>query len=342
MKTEAYKFIIVTIIFILLTGAQHVISNKQIGMAVTAFHHSEKSHPVTIAWLSDTQYYSEKYPHIFQEQIRWILHYRKMWNIQYVVHTGDIVNKAEDDMQWIQASRILRSFDESHMPYGVLAGNHDLRKKNRYQSYSLFFGENRFKDKHYYGSSYKNNRGHFDLLRLGDQPFLFLYMSWDIGKEEINWMNQVLKKFPNHIAILAFHKYLHKNGKRTFVGQRLFHDVVKMNPNVKIVLSGHYDDSEYRISKVDDNQDGKPDRKVYEILADYQGAPEGGQGFFRLFHYYPERDKMYVRTYSPYTEQFYYYSPSKYPGKDEFWIDLAGPGPTFNSSITNIKNKALQ
>lgn len=319
-----YKFVLLIFLFILLTGAQHAVFTIPISIEVNAYQRSdEPSRPVTIAWLSDTQYYSQSFPHIFQEQIKWILHHRSNWNIQYVVHTGDIVNKAEDEIQWIQASRIMRSFDESHMPYGVLAGNHDLRKGKSYQTYSLYFGENRFKEKHYYGGSYKNNRGHFDLLTLGNQPFLFVYMSWDIGKEEIKWINQVLKEHSDRIAVLAFHKYLHKNGKRTFVGRRIFHDVVKRNPNVRIILSGHYDDSEHRVTKIDDNKDGRPDRRVYEILADYQGADEGGQGFFRLFHFYPHQSKMYMRTFSPYVEKYFYYSPFKYPEKDEFWIDLS-------------------
>ncbi|MDQ0161971.1 metallophosphoesterase [Aeribacillus alveayuensis] len=312
---------LIYVFFLLLTGSHHLHMDRSI--LATARPIKDSSQLETIVWLSDTQYYSERYPHIFQSQITWILQNRSLWNIRYVIHTGDIVNKGEDNIQWTRASEIMRQLDDAEMPYGVLAGNHDLVKKKSYQQYSLYFGENRFIGKPYYGKSYQNNRGHYDILTIGDQPFLFLYMGWGIGSEEIKWMNEVLKKYENHIAVLAFHKYLHKNGKRTFVGRKIFQNVVKENPNVKLVLSGHYDDSEYLVTKLDDNQDGTPDRKVYEILADYQGAPKGGQGFFRLFHFYTDSRTMYVRTFSPYVNQFYFYSPNKHPGKDEYWIDLS-------------------
>jgi len=275
------------------------------------------SNVYTIVWLSDTQYYSEKYPHIFRNQMDWIVQNRDNWNIQYVVHTGDIINRAEKKQQWVQADRMFRKLEQVSIPYGVLAGNHDLVKGKSYKMFHQYFGKDRFFTKPYYGGGYRNNRGHYDLITLGHQHFLFLYIGWHVDKDSISWMNEVLKRHSDRTAIIAVHKYLHKNGKRTLVGNRIFRNIVKKNPNVKIVLSGHYDDSELLKTKIDDDHDGTPDRIVYELLADYQGAPEGGEGFLRLLHYFPSRSKFYVRAYSPYSNKHFFFPPKK----EEFWIE---------------------
>lgn len=324
MRGFRLRFILCLFLVLLLSFSLNVSERNWKAVEVSTLSNRQShSNFETIVWLSDTQYYSERYPHIFQHQINWILQNRSSWEIRYVVHTGDIVNNAQEKIQWLRASHMFKQLEKERLPYGVLAGNHDLVNEKSYEKYSFYFGERRFANREFYKESYQNNRGHYDVITIGGKPFLFLYMGWGIGKKEMKWMNDVLAKHPKKTAILAFHKYLHKNKRRTFEGKRIFREVVKRNPNVKIVLSGHYDDSEQIVTEVDDNGDGTPDRKVYEILADYQGAPEGGQGFLRLFHYYPESDLIYVRTYSPYLDQYYYYSPFKYPGKDEFWIDLS-------------------
>lgn len=285
----------------------------------SASFHGSSSYPsfYTVVWLSDTQYYSEKYPHIFHKQIDWMINEREKWNIQYVIHTGDIVNRAEKNEQWLVADSVFAKLDQANIPYGVLAGNHDLTYGVFYQKYWQYFGQDRFQKKPYYGGSFQNNRGHYDLITIGNRSFLFLYLGWGIDKEGISWMNQVLRLYPDRTAIIATHKYLHKSGKRTFIGNRIFQKVVKKNQNVKMVLCGHYDNSQMVKTEIDDDHDGKPDRTVYEILADYQGGPNGGNGFLRLLHFYPDASKIFVRAYSPYTDQFYYFPREK----EEFWID---------------------
>ncbi|BBP92524.1 hypothetical protein BsIDN1_61420 [Bacillus safensis] len=80
-------------------------------------------------WMSDTQYYAKSYPHIFKQMVEWIRDQREKLNIQYVFHTGDIVDDSKDK-QWHRADTFMRVLDENHIPYGVLAGNHDVRHKD--------------------------------------------------------------------------------------------------------------------------------------------------------------------------------------------------------------------
>ncbi|USK71968.1 lamin tail domain-containing protein [Peribacillus asahii] len=273
-------------------------------------------------WMSDTQYYSASYPHIYKNMTEWIVAQRKALNIQYVFHTGDLVDRASESKQWAYADEYMRYLEHTKIPYGVLAGNHDVgHKTGDYHQFSKYFGANRFKNKNYYGESYQNNRGHYDLISVKGNDFIMLYMGWGVSNKDIAWINKVLAKYPERKAILSFHEYLLVTGERSPIGEKIYNDVVLPNKNVIAVLSGHYHDSETLINEIDDNQDGVIDRKVYQMLADYQGGPEGGQGFLRMMQVNPVENKIYIKTYSPYLNRYNYYNRKNYPGKDEFVME---------------------
>ncbi|MCM3162189.1 metallophosphoesterase [Metabacillus litoralis] len=279
-----------------------------------------KSYDYSFVWMTDTQYYAQDYPAIFKSITEWIAQNKDVMNIRYVFHTGDIVNKAHDEKQWQRASAYMNTLDVAKIPYGVLPGNHD--EGDDFKKYKQYFGEHRFKHKSYYGGSYDDNRGHYDLISANGKDYIFVYMGWDIGEEEMKWMNKVLQRHSDRTAILSFHEYLKKNGKRSREGNELFEKVVVPNKNVVAVLCGHYHSSQLKVDELDDNQDGDVDRKVYQILADYQKGGEGGNGFLRLLHIDEETNSIDVQTYSPYLNQYYYYDPEEYPDKEQFTMDI--------------------
>jgi len=220
------------------------------------------------------------------------------------------------------ADQAMKVLDDAGIRYGVLAGNHDVgHKDGSYDNYYQYFGEDRFAGRDYYGGSYKNNRGHYDLISANGNDYIMVYMGWGVSDEDLDWVNSVLEKYPDRKAILAFHEYLLVSGNRSPIGNQIFEKVVKPNKNVMAVLCGHYHDSETLVDEIDDNGDGAPDRKVYQILADYQGGPEGGQGYIRLLHFNTDTNQIYVKTYSPYLDDYNFYDPEQYPGKDEFIIE---------------------
>ena len=277
----------------------------------------------TFVWMSDTQYYSESYPYIFERQTNWIAENKDKLKIKYVFHTGDVVDEADQEYQWNYADEYMKVLEYNHVPYGVLAGNHDVdHKTNDYTQFSKWFGEDRFKDKQHYGGSYKNNRGHYDLISSNGNDFIMLYMGWGIQDEDLTWMDDVLKQYPNRKAILNFHEYLLVSGNRSPLGNKIYNEVVLPNENVVAVLSGHYHDSETLIDPIDDNGDGTADREVYQMLGDYQGGPEGGQGYMKLLHFDQDNNRIIVNTYSPYLDDYNFYDPQNFPGKDEMIINL--------------------
>ena len=203
--------------------------------------------------------------------------------------------------------------DDAEIPYGVLGGNHDVYAgAEGYGNYWKYFGEDRFKNKDYYGGSYKNNLGHYDLITENGQDLLILYMSWDIYTNEIQWMNEVLAKYPDRKAIIALHRY--SNVKMTgdnsildYAGKLLQTEVVAKNPNVIAVLNGHYHGSSIQVDGFDDNGDGSKERTVYQSCTDYQSDPEGGSEYIKFLYFDLNNNKIYVNSYSPYRNDFNYY-----------------------------------
>lgn len=252
----------------------------------------------TLGVLPDTQAYSQTLPEIFPKMNHWFVGNREALNLKYIFHLGDIVNNLDQPYQWRTASQAMRIFEQFSVPYGVIAGNHDVGDGIDYQIYGQYFGENRFKSYPWYGGSYKNNRGHYDLISTGGKKFIMIGMGWGIGNEEVDWLNQTLKQYKDRTAILYVHEYLNGEGQRSIEGNLIFEKVVRPNANVRMVLSGHFYGAARREDKIDDNLDGQPDRKVMQILSDYQSL-EGGQGFIRVMGFDLNHGNVYVRTFSP-------------------------------------------
>ncbi|MCK2200795.1 metallophosphoesterase [Corynebacterium callunae] len=254
----------------------------------------------TLAWESDTQYYNEEF-HEHQKNIHdYVLAQRENKNIQFLFHTGDVVDDFDQPAQWEAADPEYRRLDEAEMPYSVLAGNHDVgHQSNDFTEFSRYFGEQRYNDNPWYGESYQDNRGHYDLFSAGGVDFINVAMGWAPDDDAIAWMNEVLAKYPERVGIINLHEFMLTTGGLGPIPQRILDEVAATNPNVRMIMSGHYHDAYQRTDSFDDDGDGVPERTVTSMLFDYQGLPEGGLGYLRLMHFDNEGQKMMVRTYSP-------------------------------------------
>ena len=272
----------------------------------------------TFVAIPDTQIYAEILPEYFRSQVEWIRDNKEAMNIRYVAHMGDIVNSAAIEGQWLRADQFMSVLEDADIPYGVVAGNHDVFDGGAdsvpdYSKFSEYFGEARFADKPYYGGSYKDNRGHYDLISVGGTDYIFVYMGWGVQDDEegLAWMNKVLKQYPDRKGILILHDYIRNNAARSATGDVVYNEVVVPNPNVYMVIAGHYTGSALRTDAIDDDGDGIADRQVHQMLNDYQGITDGGLGYMKLFHFDTDTDQIYVNTYSPMLDDYNYYDPSK-------------------------------
>ncbi|HBU42071.1 MAG TPA: cell wall protein, partial [Microbacterium sp.] len=281
----------------------------------------------TLAVESDTQYYNEEF-HQHQTAIHdYLLAERSDLNLQYLFHTGDIVDDYDQLWQWDYADPEYQKLDDAGLPYGVLAGNHDVgHKEVDYTNYGTYFGADRYQENPWWGGDYKNNRGHYDLITAGGIDFLMLYMGWGPGDDEIAWMNEVLAQYPERIVVLNLHEYMLTTGGLGPIPQQIYDEVIATNPNVRMVFSGHYHDAYTRIDGFDDDGDGTDDRQVYQILFDYQGLAEGGLGYLRLLHFDNENQQIIARTYSPSLDDYDADDPSLDPEHQEFTMPYAALG----------------
>ena len=267
---------------------------------------------VTFIWMSDTQRYSEDAPEIFDSMTQWIAAQREALNIQYVLHTGDVVDDYDDMRQWENANKALAVLQDKVALF-VLAGNHDIDGENqRYDNYLHFLGEEHFDHLPTFGGAYRGGRGRYDLVEIDDVPAILISVGFGVGRgvddQAILWMNEVLQAHADRYAILCVHSYFNADLSFTPDGAVLFEQVVKKNANIKLVLCGHRYNAARKMTELDDNGDGIPDRKVYQLIVNYQAEPQGGAGYLCLLAFSSAKRSIGIKTYSPYLEDYNYYA----------------------------------
>jgi len=287
--------------------------------------------------LPDTQHYSSSYPEIFYRQMNWIKENKKLLNVQYVVHLGDITNNNKEDA-WEVADRSFKILEDAGIPYSIVYGDNDMKNssKNYYDGIrhtkllNRYFPVSRF-DKP--GSWWRG--GFFDPEKIDNYYCLFDYknfscliMNLEIAPRSavLNWADNIIAQNPSRKVIIVTHDYLDRKGNRlndlkTFGldgkddngklkgnnAEAVFKKLVKKNPNIILVLCGHKEGTFEKEVKIKLSKDSGETRKVFEILSDFQderlkGTDEkSGKGLLRVLKIYPEKNEIAISTVSALT-----------------------------------------
>ena len=272
-----------------------------------------KDKDFSMVWFTDTQYYAQDYPEVWTSMTDWMIDEYKKGTYEYAMHTGDLVNTVTDEAQWKVAEENLDRLDEANIPYGVLAGNHDvgidtLNKTYDYTTFAKYAGIDRFKDNTWFGEAMnEENQNHYDLFSFGDHDFIFLYLGFgrDGSAETVAWANKVLKEHEGRNAIVGMHENINSLAQYVTEQARVVNrEIVVPNENVKMVLSGHHHGANYRVKQIE-NEDGST-REVLEVLANHQGntPPDRGQGYLRTLTFDPTDETLDFVTYSPYLKDY--------------------------------------
>ncbi len=254
----------------------------------------------SVVWIADSQYISEMYPETLSGMMRWAVDNREAYNIQLVVHTGDIVNDAASRRQWNNAKDAF-SLLSGQLPFVAVAGNHDVGTDAiDYKEFQRNIGALMPADER----GYQSGRGNYTAVEAAGAKFLFIGVGWAYKDSAVAWLNQTIANFPGYTAVLCLHSYLNENATRTDGGDIIFEQVIAKNRSVRFVLCGHRNNEAYLKSDIDDNGDGQSDRAVHQLLYNYQElkADEGG-GFFRILTFYPATGALSVTTYSAHLDQ---------------------------------------
>lgn len=274
-----------------------------------------------IIWSSDTQYlpkvaFTDLNP-MYTKLMEYVANEYKNGSMAYMVHTGDIIDnnpsyKEDAIAEWEIATKAFDVLDKAEVPYGVLAGNHDVGtalSSIDYSYYSRYFGNFRYNDNDHFGGSLKDNECHYDLISIGNYDFVVVYIGFGIEwtPHTISWANEVLQRYSHRNAIVATHGYLLPSGEMDpdVQGQIIYDEIVAKNDNVKFVLCGHNDGTAKVKKQVNES------RYVYELLHCYQfvetkkysvshlinGMKCNGEGFVKELIF--NEDKLTCNTYSP-------------------------------------------
>ena len=278
---------------------------------------------------------------IQKKMVDWIIAHKDEKNIVLVLHAGDLTNNNEVGV-WEKIVNTYRPLPKS-VATVVSMGNHDMVAQTYNPSnFNAYMGQ-LFATTPYDGSFQSNDKTNtYRLLSVGDQPYVVLNLEFGPRDEVLTWANSILTQYRNRIGVIITHAYMNHDDTRlspgdtynphyykdTYGWQRSVNDgeemwnkLVKQNTNVRLVFSGHIlNDGAGRMA--DRNNDGK---EVYQMLSNYQEQYGGGGGYMRIVTFSPKDKKMYVKTYSPVTDQYLRDSQNEFVYDIDFLVPYTAP-----------------
>lgn len=252
--------------------------------------------PFTIAFVPDTQVYSEETEntHVFKRQIDWLLKNAVRRNIVFVSHLGDVVDNGTDRGQWRRAMRCLEPLlEQDELPFSIVRGNHDD---------PAFFLKNLpvslMSSKPWFAGASPSGLTQAQRFKVQGQYFLHIGFQKDPTEQELAWANALLRRsdFRRYPTIVSTHDYVVPGG-RGATGRYIWDEFVRKNKMVFLVVNGHTHTEYAFVSHNDAN------RPVLQILADYQDRDFGGNGLMRLVTIDPILGTIKNRTFSPYYQE---------------------------------------
>ena len=283
--------------------------------------------PFTFAVLPDTQNYviTPTNNPIMTAQAQWFVANRDPLDIAFVAGVGDVVDNYTSAAQWTRASDNLAIMDAGGVPNSVLPGNHDFNlATGDFTMWNQYLPVSRYRDATWnspaasYGGYYgqhqfgpdaadRQNMDNFALFTAGGMDFILVNLELNPPDDVLAWAQRVLSAHPNRRAIVATHAYVNVAGafsaqvQRTDVpgnsGAAIWQKLIQPNCNVFLVVNGHFTDLlDGEANRTDLNACGRP---VHGALSDYQGRPNGGDGWLRYYTFTPAANEIRATTYSP-------------------------------------------
>jgi hypothetical protein len=270
----------------------------------------------TLAVLPDTQFYSRyssdqfvprygKDP--FQVQTEWIAEHADELNIPFVTHVGDVVDRVNTAREWEAADRAMQVLDDADVPYGILAGNHDVRNSNDNwfdTNYTLaeepflkWFGTDRQAEQSTYGGSDPTGFSQWHVFEAQGQRFLSLSLPWRASDATLAWADGVIEA-QNLPTIITSHEMINiaadaVTPRDSAYGEHVWDELIADNDQVFLTFNGHFHGSTYR------NRLNTAGHQVTQVLIDHQMAYEGGNGYLGLMEFDLTNNTMTMQTASP-------------------------------------------
>ena len=188
--------------------------------------------------LPDTQNYAKSSINnpVLTEMTEWIRDNRDPWNIQAVLHEGDIVNNNNtttpssgdqtSTQQWQNVKNSISVLD-GQVPYILASGNHDhgtTNAQNRDTQLNTYFSasDNPLVDPAQGGilQGFKDSgqleNAYYEFTAPDGRDILVVSLEWGPRQQAVAWANQIVgqSKFDDHTAILLTHAYIYHDETR--------------------------------------------------------------------------------------------------------------------------------
>ena len=268
----------------------------------------------TIPVFPDTQNHMAVNRGVFFTQLEWVAAKADSLKTPIVLHVGDLVNFDNFD-HWELASVGMRILDRANVPYAITLGNHDTGAVGQYsgsaapgnvnvnlrntQKFNYFFPVNRFPLQQGRFEKNKSDNAYY-LFEAGGLKWIVVTLEFCARETAAQWMDETLKQFPGHNAIILTHYHLTPEGEiapnNAGYGDMNVADIydkyIKPHKNVLMVLSGHVCYSAWRADK------GVNGNTIYQILQDYQCKDDI---YIRLLDIDIQNKTITAKMYSPVT-----------------------------------------
>jgi hypothetical protein len=278
----------------------------------------------TLAVLPDTQEYARLgYPWIFVSQTRWIQQHHTRENIVFVLHEGDITSE-NTKPEWDLANSAFSLLD-GEVPYLLTPGNHDVPfhaappgDPRDTANFNKTFPVTRYQNESWWGGHMKDDPDQrFGLFSAGGLDFMVLTLEFMPNDRMLDWANELVSAHPERRVIVLTHSYTLSDGMRVEPvqdfqggplwkvhansGEEIWEKFVKRHKNIFLVLSGHVITTGGRGRLTSRGDHGN---EVHQVLSNYQNFENGGNGWLRLMRFEPAADRIVVRTYSTWLDQY--------------------------------------
>ncbi len=266
----------------------------------------------TIAVLPDTQHSIKTYHASFTSQIDWILASRNnSWKVRYAVHVGDLVHNPLNTDQWIRARDGIARLD-NRVPLAISPGNHDFNDEptRNLTNYNTYVPFSKFDKVQTAGGApglgtYPENRTNntWHQFTAGGTDWAIITLVYEPTAADLSWARSVVAANPSKQFIVSTHDYLvSQTGERSPVGENIWNNLVKLYPNIFMVLCGH----SFSFGAKKKASIGDHGNRVDQLLADYQTAESANDpnaalknNYLRIMHFKPANGTIEVRTYAP-------------------------------------------
>lgn len=267
----------------------------------------------------------------FANRSQWLVRRRQSLDLRFVTHSGDVVNwDTPDHIQYQRAEAALQPLATAGVPYSISPGNHDTAAVcpggsacDTHHTRALVRQTASFN--RYLATGTADLAGRFDAGKVdntfsrfsaGGAPWLVLNLELWPRVGVVKWAQRVVASHPHDNVVVVTHSYLtaggsiYASGSYGGVSPRYLYDhLIKVYPNVRVVLSGHVGTA---AARTDRGQHGNRIVSLMLTMHDNVTNP------VRLIEVNTTAGTLDTWVYAPYTDKSYPRDSRSYSGLD--WL----------------------